>query len=104
MAINASVSFTINEGTNEQFEKAFADTRAAFLADEGCLRYDLQKVRGSEVEYVLLETYESDEAIERHNANPELRTLGRGLKGSLKSGPHILILEAAGDQVPLAKP
>lgn len=102
MTINASVSFTINEGTNEQFEVAFAETRAAFLADAGCLRYDLQKVRSSEVEYVLFETYDSKEAIETHNANPSIRTLGRALKGSLLSGPHILILDPAGEQVALA--
>lgn len=101
MTINAVVSFTVNEGTNEQFESAFASTRAAFLEDEGCLRYDLQKVRGSDDKYVLLETYESEESIERHNANPALRTLGRALKGSLLSGPDILILDPAGEQVSL---
>jgi quinol monooxygenase YgiN len=102
MTINACVSFTINEGTNEQFEAAFADTRAAFLADDGCLRYDLQKVCGSSVDYVLLEAYDSQEAIERHNANPNIRSLGRALKGSLLSGPHVVIMEPAGDQVPLS--
>ncbi len=101
MVLHAAVGFTIHEGTNEQFESAFAQARTEFLKDEGCLRYDLQKVRGSDVEYVLLETYESDEAVERHNANPALRTLGRALKGSLKSGPDIRILEPAGEQVPL---
>jgi quinol monooxygenase YgiN len=99
MTINASVSFTINEGTNEQFESAFADSRAAFLEDEGCRRYDLQKVRGSDVAYVLFETYDSEAAIELHNANPALRTLGRALKGSLLSGPDVLLLDPAGEQV-----
>ncbi len=102
MTINASVSFTVNEGTNEQFETAFAQSRVAFLEDEGCLRYDLQKVRGSDVDYILFETYESEAAIETHNANPALRTLGRALKGSLLSGPDILILDPVGEQVPLA--
>lgn len=103
MTINAAVSFTVNDGTNEQFETAFAETRAAFLEDEGCLRYDLQKVRGSEVDYVLFETYETEAAIEVHNANPALRTLGRALKGSLLSGPDILIMDPAGEQVALAE-
>lgn len=101
MTINAAVSFTIVEGTNEQFESAFAEAREAFIQDEGCLRYDLQRVRGSDVEYVLLEAYESDAAIERHNANPSLRTLGRALKGSLLDGPHVRILETVGRQVRL---
>lgn len=102
MTINASVSFTIHDGTNEQFEAAFAKTRADFLADAGCLRYDLHKVRGSDVDYVLFETYDSEDAIERHNANPSIRDLGRALKGSLQSGPHIVILDPVGDHVPLS--
>lgn len=102
MTINASVSFTIHEGTNEQFEAAFARTRAAFLADAGCLRYDLQKVRGTDVDYILFETYDSEEAVERHNANPSIRALGRALKGSLLSGPHILIMDPVGDHVALS--
>ncbi|WP_375001685.1 putative quinol monooxygenase [Aeromicrobium sp. CTD01-1L150] len=102
MTINASVAFTIHDGTNEQFEAAFANTRAAFLADAGCLRYDLQKVRGSDVDYVLFETYDSEEAVERHKANPNLRVLGRALKSSLLSGPHILIMDPVGDHVALS--
>lgn len=101
MTINAAVLFTINEGTQEQFESAFAEGRKAFLEDEGCLRYDLQKVRGSELDYILLEAYETEGAIEIHNANPALRTMGRALKGSIASGPDIRILEPAGEQVAL---
>ncbi|MBA4607132.1 antibiotic biosynthesis monooxygenase [Aeromicrobium sp. Marseille-Q0843] len=102
MTINATVGFTIHAGTNAQFEAAFAQARDAFLADEGCLRYDLQRVRGSDVDYVLLEAYASEDAVEAHGANPALRTLGRALKGSLLSGPDVVVLDPAGEQVELA--
>ena len=52
-------------------EALVARTRRLMLADEGCLRYDLQRRRDEAATYVMLETYDSSDALRRHGASPE---------------------------------
>ncbi len=96
--INLTASFTVRADRTSEFEAAVAQARPAMLADVGCLRYDLQRVSKSETEYVLLEAYDSGEALQRHGQLDAFRELGDALKDVLAGAPVITILKPVGEQ------
>ena len=100
--INVTATFTVLEGRAAEFEAAIADARTGMLADPGCLRYDLQRVSRSETGYVLLETYDSSEAIRRHGELDAFRVLSKALKDLLAEEPIVAILKPVGEQAVLA--
>ncbi|RLV55356.1 antibiotic biosynthesis monooxygenase [Aeromicrobium phragmitis] len=97
--INVTATFSVREGQNEAFEQAVAAARPHMLADEGCLRYDLQRVGRSTSDYVLLETYDSAEAIRRHGELEAFAALNREVEDLLAAEPVITVLKPVGEQV-----
>ncbi|WP_293785479.1 putative quinol monooxygenase [uncultured Aeromicrobium sp.] len=97
--INVTATFTVREGQNEAFELAIAAARPHMLADEGCLRYDLQRVHRSESDYVLLGSYDSGDAIRRHGELEAFAALNREVGGLLAAAPVITVLKPVGEQV-----
>ncbi len=96
--INVTAAVTVREGAAEEFEKAVAAARPGMLADEGCTRWDLQRVSGSQVDYVLLEEYADGEALKRHAAAPEFEAFGAVLKDLVAGAPVISVLRPVGEQ------
>ena len=99
--INVTATFAVLEGKAAPFEAAIAAARPGMLADPGCLRYDLQRVSGSEIGYVLLEAYDSGEAIRRHGELEAFRALGAALKPLLAAEPIVAVLKPVGEQTAL---
>jgi len=97
--INVTAAMTVREGCAQEFEQAIAEARPHMLADEGCLRYDLQRVNRSETDYVLLEAYDSGDAIRRHGELEAFKELGRRLEPLLAATPVITVLKPVGEQV-----
>ena len=100
--INVTATFTVLEGRAAEFEAAVAAARPGMLADSGCLRYDLQRVSRSESSYVLLEAYDSSEAIRRHGELDAFRVFGAAIKDLLAEEPVVSILKPVGEQAELA--
>jgi len=96
--INVTAAVTVREDRTEEFEKAVAAARPGMLADEGCTRWDLQRVSGSQVDYVLLETYADGDALRRHGQSPEFAAFGEVLKDLVAGAPVISVLRPVGDQ------
>ena len=96
--INVIASLSVHEGQTAAFESAIAEARPEMLADPGCLRYDLQRSTRGEPDYVLLEAYDSNEAIRRHRELPAYRDLGEAVGGLLVAEPVVWVLEPVGDQ------
>jgi len=46
--------------------------RPVILAEKGCLQYELSKVSGSAVDFVLIEHWESEEALAAHDVTPHM--------------------------------
>ncbi|MDR2891657.1 MAG: antibiotic biosynthesis monooxygenase [Deltaproteobacteria bacterium] len=68
-----------------------AADRAAFMAfapelvagsrsEAGCRRYDLMQEQGSDLAFMIVETWASAEAIEEHNGTPHFKKLVAFLK------------------------
>lgn len=97
--INVTAQFTVREDKIAEFELAIAEARPHMLADEGCLRYDLQRVNKSENEYVLLEAYDSGDAIRRHGELDAFKDMGRALADLVAAEPVVTVMKPVGEQV-----
>ena len=96
--INVTATFAVVEASGPDFESAVAKYRPAMLADKGCLRYDLQRVSRTESSYVLLETYDSGDALRRHSELGAFKEFGDVVKDLLEGPPVVVILKPVGDQ------
>jgi quinol monooxygenase YgiN len=82
MAIGLTVQFTIQEGSNEEFEAGFAKASAAVKAqDEGCEMYDLFRSCDDPTRYVMVERWTSQELLDAHMKSPSMA-------GMAALGPH----------------
>ena len=100
--LNVIATISVKPECTTDFEAAVATARAAFLADEGCLRYDLQRVAKSEGDYVFIEAYDSKDALRRHGAMDEFAAMGEATKAFVLSPPIVTVMSPVGDQVGLA--
>lgn len=99
--INVTAAITVKAGHGPAFEQAVAEARPRVLANPACLRYDLQRVRRSEGNYLMLETWESPAALKEHGASDAFAALGKTLAELLSSSPQVSVYEPVGDQVGL---
>lgn len=100
--INVIATLTVRPGQGEALEQAMASARARTLENPECLRYDLQRVRRSETEYVMLEAWSSPEALRAHGASEAFAELGATLATVVAGQPVITVLEPVGGQVALS--
>lgn len=96
--LTVTAALSVREDKIEEFEAAIAEARPAMLADEGCLRYDLQRVNGSPNSYVMLEVYDSGDAIRRHGELDAFKALSGKLAELLTAEPVITVLKPVGEQ------
>lgn len=81
MARRLTVEFVVNEGMGADFESIARPVTARVRAeDEGCLQYHLFQSLEDESRYVLVEAWESAEALEKHGKSP-------ATEGFAKLGP-----------------
>lgn len=100
--LNVIATISVKPECTDEFEAAVATAREAFLADEGCLRYDLQRVAKSEGDYVFIEAYDSKDALRRHGAMEEFAAMGQATKTFVTGPPQVTVMSPVGDQVDLA--
>jgi quinol monooxygenase YgiN len=102
MTINVVAALTVKPGRAADFEKAVALARAQVILNPACHRYDLQRVRRSEQEYVMLETWESTAALKEHDASDAFASFGAQLADLVAAPPTVTVHEPVGEQVPLS--
>ena len=77
----------------EEFEKVFLDLSDAVKANEpGCLLYQLCK--DEDGNYVVMEMYESEEALAAHGQSEHFKAAGAGFAGKMGGPPEISRLPA----------
>lgn len=99
--INVIARVAVKDGSAQEFEAAAAAVRPAFLSDSGCLRFDLQRQIKVEGGYVLLESYDSEEALRRHSQMEEFAAFGAAMADLIEGKPEITLLSPVGEQVDL---
>lgn len=99
MPINVVANLTVKEGSGPAFEEAVAAARPEILANPACLKYDLQRQRRSETDYVMLETWESTDALKAHGQSEAFGRLGAKLAGLVSAAPVVTVYDPVGEQV-----
>lgn len=95
MTIGVVARMKIQPGKQGEFERVFAELSAAIRANEtGNTFYQLCRSRTDANEYVVLEAYESDEALERHKSSAHMRDAGPKLAAVLAGRPQIEVFDA----------
>lgn len=69
MTLRIAILITTQPGKSEEQVAAFGLIAEAVRAEEGCIRYDLHRVENQQERFLLLEEWESPEALEKHNAS-----------------------------------
>ena len=101
MAINVVATLTVTPGSGPAFEEAVAAARAEILANPACLRYDLQRQRRSETDYIMLESWESTDALKAHGQSEAFGRLGAQLAQLVAASPVVSVYDPIGEQVAL---
>ncbi|MGV8875568.1 MAG: putative quinol monooxygenase [Rhodococcus sp. (in: high G+C Gram-positive bacteria)] len=72
MTIRLVVSVETKAGLGERQIQAFAELAPAVRAESGCLQYDLHRVVDSEDRFVILEHWESADALAAHGRSSHM--------------------------------
>ena len=90
MAVGIIATLKVQEGKDKDFEAIFHDLAKAVRANEpGNRLYQVCKSRKDPNTYVVMEIYESDEALKAHGASEHFKTIGAGLGPTLAGRPDI---------------
>lgn len=81
-------------GSEGEVEKALRAAVRSVHSEPGCLRYSLHRSIGDPVRFVMIEKWESEEALDAHGRAPALRELGAQLDGKLAAPPEVTRLAA----------
>ena len=95
MAIGVIAKLTIQAGKNEEFEGIFRELEAKVTANEaGCNFYSLHKSRADENQYVVLEQYVDQAALDAHGKSDYFKELGAKMGGCMGGRPDIELLDS----------
>ena len=70
--INLIVLIEVLPGKSQAQVEAYNELLPVVLAEPGCLQYELKEVAGSDVDFVLIEKWASEEALARHGNTPHM--------------------------------
>lgn len=94
MAIGLLATIIVLEGKNAEFEQAFLNLADAVRANEpGNVFYALHKSASDPQVYVVMEQYDSPEALELHRKSDHFREANQQLGGLVAAAPEVEILE-----------
>ena len=86
--IGVTAKLNVKPDMAAEFEQVFLDLMDAVKANEpGCLMYQLCK--DDDGNYVVLEMYESEEALAAHGQSEHFKAAGAGFKGKMAGPPEI---------------
>ncbi len=91
--IGVVAKLNVKAGSEAEFEEVFLTLSEAVRANEpGCLLYQLCK--DDDGSYVVMEMYESEEALAAHGKSEHFKAAGAGFKGKMGGPPEIQRMQA----------
>lgn len=90
MKIRLVISIRTRPGLGQLQERAFARLAPIVRAEAGCLQYDLFRVDDDPDRFVLLELWESAEALDAHDASAHMLEAD-ATNGEFRAGPAEVI-------------
>lgn len=92
--IGVVAKLQIQDGKQGEFETVAKDLMAKVKANEpGCTMYQLYKTKGSDTEYVFMETYASGEALAAHGQTDYFKAAQPALGACLGGAPDIQLFD-----------
>lgn len=93
MAISLIAKLTIQDGKNEEFEEIFKELAAAVRANEpGNVFYSCNRTENAN-EYVVLEQYVDQAALDAHGSSDHFKQIGGKLGGVMAGRPDLQRME-----------
>jgi quinol monooxygenase YgiN len=72
VTLRIAVLITTQPGKGQEQIDAFTRLVPTVRAEPGCIQYDLHQVEGDPDRFVILEQWESEEALSAHNSAPHM--------------------------------
>ncbi len=95
MAIGVTAKLTAKDGHADQFEALFKELQDAVNAQEpGCLFYALHRSRSNPLDYIVLEQYQDQEAVDAHQQAEYYRRIGAQLGEHVTGAPEIEVFDS----------
>ncbi|AGV72508.1 putative quinol monooxygenase [Lactococcus cremoris] len=91
--IIVNAKFYIKADKKIQFLEEIQNLISASKQEIGCLEYSLYESVNTQLEFVMIENWESQEAIEKHNTNPLLKEFAKNLTSYSLKKPILQIAE-----------
>ena len=70
--IKCLVFIEVKEGRAKEQIDLYKQIKPMVLAEPGCIEYRLTQVKGSETKFILVEQWESKEALAAHDVTPHM--------------------------------
>ncbi|MGQ2910291.1 putative quinol monooxygenase [Aeromicrobium sp.] len=93
-AFDVVATIQAQEGRGDELAEILRASLATVRGEEGCLRYDLHRVRRRPDELVMLERWSSVEALKAHGAAEHFQETSARLAPLLAAAPVVRVLEA----------
>ena len=91
--IGVTAKLNVKPEMAAEFEAVFLDLSDAVKQNEpGCLLYQL--CQDDEGNYIVMEMYESEEALAAHGQSDHFKAAGAGFKGKMAGAPEIQRMKA----------
>ncbi|MGD0142699.1 MAG: putative quinol monooxygenase [Rhizomicrobium sp.] len=95
MTIGIVATLKVQDGKGADFEAIFGELAKAVRANEpGNKLYQVFKSRKDKNTYVVMEMYESEEALKAHGKTDHYRTIGARLGPTMAGAPDIHYLDS----------
>jgi|TARA_B100000953_G_C17987526_1_gene411036 quinol monooxygenase YgiN len=92
--IGIIATMKIKEGTNEKFEEVASRLKDAVTKNEsGVVYYDWYKGK-DDSSYVVLERYESQEALDAHGQTEHMKSIGGEMGQYMAGRPEVTVLKS----------
>lgn len=82
------------QGRGEELEKAFREAMPPTHAEEGCVKYALQRGQENKDEFVMVEKWTSKAALDLHLKAPHIQVLFKKLSELLAEPIRIQVLDS----------
>lgn len=92
--IGVTAKLPVRDGKQADFENLFKDLMAKVKANEpDCTMYQLFKAKGSDTDYIMMETYATKEALDAHGKTEHFLAAQAGLGACLAGAPVIEVFD-----------
>ena len=95
MAIGVTAKLVVKEGHAEQFETLFNELQNSVNENEaGCIFYAIHKSRTDSLEYMVLEQYRDQQALDAHQQAEYFKRIGVQLAEHVATAPEVTFFDS----------